>query len=327
MARKTQIIIAISILILAGAGFIYFQFLGPEETGRDTLITQDTPNTTIAKDDLVSICYPINEVDAPRVGRRYRVWTFSDTEYKSNQQGEINFFEFFKNSKIEDFEWDDAIHTGDLSASRQEGEFQAYLKDLEGAGYQIQDFHGVAGNHDGYCNQDGCFFGLYQKYINEKLNYTYDFGNIHFIFATTDSKEIESRLALETIYWIREEVKNNQDKIIVIVNHYPPRFNPEFLLIAEAYDVDLFLYGHTHCPLNRANYCASGQGFDPDYPFTCFLRYNTAFIDSGSVLNNDSRFLVFTEGSDILQIATLDHNKGVKDFAKAVKMSKKFKFE
>jgi hypothetical protein len=69
-----------------------------------------------------------------------------------------------------------------------------------------------------------------------------------------------------------------------------------------------------------------GVDIDFDYPFTCYQRYGTIFIDSGAILNMESRLLVFVKDSDILQIKAIDHRSDFKDFIKVVRLSKKVKF-
>ena len=90
--------------------------------------------------------------------------------------------------------------------------------------------------------------------------------------------------------------------------------------------IDLWISGHTHCPLTQGNYCPTGIGIDPDYPFSCYQRFGAGFIDSGSVLNNQSRYLIFRNNSNLLEIKTFNHDSGFEDFIKIIPLAKKVEF-
>lgn len=310
------------LVIILILGFLFFK--------ASPLRPKDSLITSSEKSSIVSLCQTVNELPTPKSGDRYKVWLFGDTHYGLLKETNGNFLKIFAKPELRHYLPDNIINVGDITQDAKDVEFLAYLSDVKDSGLSPEIFHPLAGNHDGSCAEDTCY-DLYKKYINEKLNYTFDYGNIHFIFVTADSRFIPNQISLETFYWLEDEVKNNQDKIIVVVTHHPPLFYqtnayPRFVSLVTSFKIDLWLFGHTHCALTIDNYCAHGSGISPTYPFTCYHRYGTTFIDTGTILNNESRYLVFTQDSDILQIGTLDHNKGLKDFVKAVQLSKKFKF-
>ena len=128
------------------------------------------------------------------------------------------------------------------------------------------------GNHDGYvqCGQDG--FKLWEKYFGW-LNYSFDYGNAHFVMANSYEWPYKSRMAIsyaainwggyvmdEQLKWIEKDLKkSNAELKILALHHNPlwdtsndsllhnPYYNREKLLhIIWSNGVDAVLDGHVH---------------------------------------------------------------------------------
>lgn len=78
----------------------------------------------------------------------------------------------------------------------------------------------VHGNHDGY-NDDPKFLNLQENLSGyRKLNYSFDYGQWHFVVIKAEEKYLHADEKIEMLKWLDDELKNNKDKQTMLFMHY-----------------------------------------------------------------------------------------------------------
>ncbi|MFK8012284.1 MAG: metallophosphoesterase, partial [Marinicellaceae bacterium] len=78
----------------------------------------------------------------------------------------------------------------------------------------------VHGNHDGY-NDDPKFLNMQENISGyRKLNYSFDYGNWHFVVIKAEEKYLKKEEKIEMLNWLDNELKNNKDKQTMLFMHY-----------------------------------------------------------------------------------------------------------
>ncbi len=193
----------------------------------------------------------------------------------------------------------------------------------------------IAGNHDNHVYEE------YLKVINPNLSYRRDVGNVTFLLMSDDYKNYSAQQEIsdETLTWWKQEVKDNQDKILINVTHNHALQHGIFRKLRidsmlgmgvqgtrgmfyhmNHYPIDIWFSSHTHIP----SYLK---------PITTVKSKNYGlYVDTASIRKDffyqfvESRFIYFKEGSDYCLIRTRWHEK--KKFVKCLdyfyKLSKPF---
>ncbi len=165
---------------------------------------------------------------------------------------------------------DFVIITGDLVFGAN------YEKEYEKLYEILQEFdvptYICPGNHDGYFKASGDGFDFWDNYFGFK-NYSFSYGNIHFIIVNSYDWDKKDRFAFsfiplnwggcisdEQIKWIEEDLKNGNYSVKFICLHHNPLWDTKnnsllgkgycgrekILDLIKRYDVDFVLAGHIH---------------------------------------------------------------------------------
>lgn len=205
--------------------------------------------------------------------------------------------------------WHDALIAGDMSGDGSVSNFNGMKNVIQTeSSHPWADFNFLAGNHEYNCSSTpaaGCLDN-YKSLINPNLRYTFDVGNIHFIVMSTDGER--HRMSNETMAWLRSEVAANQGKIIVLSTHHMPHAlgstNPTAQSILDSLGVDLWLFGHAHC--KHGDVSCMRHGAYGDF----YTQAETTFVDAGYIGNAESRYIIFTEGSNQVRVLSRYHKNG-----------------
>lgn len=230
--------------------------------------------------------------------QNYVLWHMSDIFYGSHHTGDLTTVV----NDMDTIPWNDALIAGDMSGDGSAFNFQT-MKNvfLNESNHSWSAFHFLAGNHEYQCDSppaSGCL-NNYKTYITSQLRYTFDRGNIHFIVMSTDDGSY--KMSDATMTWLRNEVAQNQGKIIVLATHQMPHLFPGMDRILNDLGIDLWLFGHAHCKHGDAS--CNRHGALGDF----YQQAETTFVDAGYIGNMESRYLIFTEGSSEVRILSRGH--------------------
>lgn len=171
----------------------------------------------------------------------------------------------------------------------------------------------IAGNHE-WQNIDA-----YYERFGTQLHYSASFGNILILLMSNEARGRQTVISDETFAWWKQQVIDNQDKIIITVTHARLKESGLFATSSERtlivdserfadvlreYRVDMWISGHTHIP-----------GWLPRTHRTRESMNGILFIDLGSIRKEsiytrvESRLLYFTEGSSEATICYRNHEK------------------
>jgi len=121
----------------------------------------------------------------------------------------------------------------------------------------------VHGNHDGL-NDDPKFLNMQEKITGyRKLNYSFDYGQWHFIVIKSEEKYLKEEQKKAMLDWLDAELKKNKDKQVMLFMHYhilptglsqmefytyfPMQFKNEMLETITRYkNVKYVFSGHVH---------------------------------------------------------------------------------
>ncbi len=239
------------------------------------------------------------------------IWSHSDIQPRNDSE-KIH-YETAVSDVINNFSSIDiALFAGDIvQKSKFEKIFSWYLETRAKA--PVKEWFDIAGNHEWRAIE------LYKKIINEKLYYSIERGNILILMMSNEQKGRKTVISDETFHWWAENVKKNQDKIIITVTHgalpesglaaarldrlsidRPERFHN----ILRKYRVDIWISGHSHFP-----------SWLPGTVITNHNMGGTTFIDNGAIRDDfmttvESRFIFLKEGSNSALLKTRVHNSG-----------------
>jgi hypothetical protein len=170
----------------------------------------------------------------------------------------------------------------------------------------------IAGNHE-WRNIE-----LYKRYVETPLHYTFAWGNVVFLMLSNEAPGKRTFISDETFAWWKEQVVENQDKILITVTHAALKGSglaaaglgklqiidsPRFIRVLQEYTMDIWISGHSHLP-----------GWLPRMHHRNDRLQGTFFIDLGAIRKDfltgvESRFLYFEEGSDQLVLYYRNHQK------------------
>jgi hypothetical protein len=239
------------------------------------------------------------------------IWSHSDIQPRSDSE-KIHYKTAVNDVKNNFTSIDMALFAGDIvQKSKFEEIFNWYLDTRSKA--PVKDWFDIAGNHEWRAIE------LYKTLISEKLYYSVKRGNILILMMSNEQKGRKTFLSDKTFHWWAENVKKNQDKIIITVTHgalpgsglsaarldrlsidKPERFQE----ILKEYRVDIWISAHSHFP-----------GWLPDTVVTNPDLGGTTFVDTGAIRDDfmttvESRFIFFKEGNNSALLKTRVHNSG-----------------
>jgi len=202
-----------------------------------------------------------------------------------------------------------AVFAGDIiQHSEFDDIFNWYLKTRRAS--RVSEWFEIAGNHEWRA------IDLYKKYINDKLNYSLERGNLLLLFMSNEKSGRKTFISNETFKWWEQMVQNNQDRIIITVTHGALEGSglsasmldrlaiidsERFREVLKKYRVDIWISGHSHFP-----------GWFPRMFVINRELGGTAFIDNGAIRKDfstavESRFLYFNEGSSAAVVKRRNH--------------------
>ena len=243
-------------------------------------------------------------------GRKLVVWMLSDIQ-PENREGRAVFEDAVQdvNDHIPNVTL--AVIAGDLLKSRSRSEAFDWFLAARGRSY-IRNWYEIAGNHDVRSGK------IFWDSIKKPPHYGVRIGNILLLLISDESTASKTEISDETFSWWRRSVIENQENIIVTITHAPLRHSglfssflasrridgsARFEEVLKKYRVALWGSGHSHLPQGMFGTIT----IKPDLGGTCFI--NVSAIREDSFMDSQSRFLIFTEGSEFVWIRSRNHSK------------------
>lgn len=246
----------------------------------------------------------------PAAATGYFIWAHSDIQPLSTQ--DRGYYEIaiadvqanFRNVPL-------AIVAGDLVQRRDSASVYRWILDLQSR-TNIPRWLMIAGNHEW---RD---IGLYKEKIGTPLRYTATWGNVVFIMMSNEKPGRRTYISDDTFAWWKQQVVNNQDKILVTVTHASLERSgllaaplhrlqiidsERFRDVLKQYHMDVWISGHSHFP-----------GYLPRMHHRNRRLNNTLFVDLGAIRKDimtlvESRLFHFEEGSDQVALYYRDHER------------------
>lgn len=203
------------------------------------------------------------------------------------------------------------IIAGDLLKSRSRDEaFDWFLETRSRS--TVQNWFEIAGNHDARSQP------LFQHFFPNPPYYAVSIGNILILMLSDVSKKSRTDISDAGFAWWKKMVEENQDKIIITVTHaqlaeselFSSFLSSRVIAGSERFAdvlkekrVALWLSGHSHLPHGLSGTIAVNKNLND----TCFI--NVSSISRDSLLDSQSRFLLFTQGERKIWIRSRNHSK------------------
>lgn len=254
----------------------------------------------------------IREGAAPKLpSRSYVVWMLSDIQPPQKEERR-RFERTIADVSRAGLTIDLAVIAGDLLKSRSQDEAFAWFLATRAAARVTRWFE-IAGNHDRRSSP------LFERYFPVPPAYGMSFGNVLMLLLSDSDPSSETEISEESFQWWQGMVRSHPERILLTVSHgqlagsgllgsiFPSRVivdSARFEEVLREYPVSLWASGHTHLPHRLPGTFACRE----ELGGSCFV--NVSAIDAGSFGASESRFLVFTEGSDRLLIRSRDHDRG-----------------
>lgn len=164
------------------------------------------------------------------------------------------------NQKNKEKPVDFVVYNGDLVWDPYQDAFDNFTRIVSKQEVPVKLVHG---NHDGY-NDDPKFFEAQKKLSGyQKLNYSFDYGNWHFVVVGAQEKYLYESQKEKQLNWLKKELSDNKHKQVMLFMHYhimpvglsqmefytywPIEFKNQMLdLITEHGNVKYVFNGHVH---------------------------------------------------------------------------------
>jgi hypothetical protein len=230
------------------------------------------------------------------------------------------------------------IHNGDMV---QNGAVVKSWKNLLNVTQPINANHpfmAVTGNHDvvndtassRFQKPFPVFYEL-MNLPNDQLNYSYDYGNIHFVAINSGWAEGAAKVgkvlfekSSQEYRWLNKDLKrskrNKDIDWVVLYSHYPvysfgfshiPTWQQHIKPLVDKYGVDLYLAGHRHV-YERHKAIRGSEVFEQENTHIYNKPGGTVFITNGSCGGNltgpggkDQPDMVFTPGENVYTYAIM----------------------
>ncbi len=205
-----------------------------------------------------------------------------------------------------------AVIAGDIFRSRSQPRDLEWFRASQGKS-RARVWYEIAGNHDVRSKDIFSLFFTRPPYYGVRV------GNLLLLFLSDESVASMTTISDEAFDWWREMVRNNRELIVVTVTHAYLRSSgllgsaiksrqidqsDRFEQVLREEKVVLWASGHSHLPhglvgtVNRKNSLGG----------TIFV--NVASIDTGRLLDSQSRLFLFRQGSDTVWMRSRNHTKG-----------------
>jgi len=207
---------------------------------------------------------------------------------------------------------DFAVIAGDLLQSRSQDEaFAWFLTTRQRA--RVPVWYEIAGNHDVRTVE------RFRRYFRNPSYYAVEIGNLLLLLLSDERPSSETDISDQPFNWWREMVERNQDRIIITVTHGQLEgsgllgsfIGSRIIVGSERFEevlrqrrVAIWASGHTHLPQGLPGTVSRRENLGG----TLFV--NVSSIDEGFLMDSQSRFFYFENGSDKVVIRSRNHSKG-----------------
>jgi len=243
-------------------------------------------------------------------GKEILVWMLSDIQPETTPERKV--FEAAVADVNENIgSLDIGIIAGDLLKSRsKDDDFSWFIETRNKA--NVTNWYQIAGNHDTRSGE------IFYKYFPGSKYYAVTCGNLLFLFLSDQSTKSRTDISDETFLWWKNMVENNQDKIIITVSHaqlansgltasiIPSRLihnSQRFEKILQKEKIALWVSGHSHIP----QFISGPSTTNKDLGGTFFV--NVGSISDEYILDSESRFFYFHDGSNVVWVRSRNHSK------------------
>jgi hypothetical protein len=267
---------------------------------------------------------------AAKHSEKLHIWALSDIQPQNKE--EYYHFELAIDDANKNFpKVDLALLAGDIVQRHNSDHTYKWFLKTRNKSY-IKHWFEIAGNHDARN------FANYFKYIQKPLYYSVKIGNILILCLSDEINNSPTEISDSTFNWWKEQVINNQDKIIITMTHayleqsklFGYRFHRSNILnstrfadVLKKYRVDLWLAGHTTAPSSLGYNKARIKELN-----------NTLFINISAIrkefgIEIESRLIILENNSNKLLIKMRNHED--KEFVKnreiVIKLKTTFKMK
>ena len=262
----------------------------------------------------------------------YILWALSDIQPRNDDEREA-FETAVSDIKNNIPNPDMAILAGDIfhNSRLAETTLNWFIEARKGA--DIDYWFEIAGNHDMK------YYEAYKRHIKKPLYYSVEVGNLLILFMSDEDSYPPTFISDDTFNWWKNQVIENQDKIIITLTHGYPKNSRLFMArmvesrtildskrfedVLREYKVHLWLAAHTHIP--------SFWGFNESTvkKFNNITFINVARIRRDLKCNPESRIIILQNNSPVMTIRTRDHHKKkyVRRREMSVNLGKNFTFD
>jgi Calcineurin-like phosphoesterase len=251
------------------------------------------------------------EMAAVALPRRYVVWMLSDIQPPTKEERR-RFEKVVVDVVHLGLPIDMAVIAGDLLKSRSGDEaFNWFLETRAKA--PVRRWFEIAGNHDKRS------FPQFEHHFQRPPAYGVSFGNVLMLLLSDTEPSSQTEISDASFAWWKSMVIEHRERILLTVSHaqlkgsgllgsmFPSRVivdSQRFEEVLRLAPVTLWASGHTHLSHRLPGTFACRE----ELGGSCFV--NISAIDAGDFGASESRFLLFSEGSDRLLIRSRDHDRG-----------------
>lgn len=244
-------------------------------------------------------------------GRRLVMWMLSDIQPPTPAE-RIQFEHAIDdvNGHVEQVDF--AVIAGDLLKSRSQDEAFAWFLATRNRA-KVPVWYEIAGNHDVRSGE------RFRRYFPTPSHYAVEIGNLLLLLLSDELPSSQTDISDQAFNWWREMVERNQDRIIITVTHgqlegsglLGSSFGSRVIVGSGRFEevlrkqrVAVWASGHTHLPQGLPGTVSRRE----DLGGTLFV--NVSSIDEGFLLDSQSRFFYFEDGSERVVIRSRNHSKG-----------------
>lgn len=248
---------------------------------------------------------------AEAMGRRLVIWLLSDIQPATiAQRGQFERAIADVNSLAEQV--DVGVIAGDLLKSRSRDEdFAWFLASRERA--MVPVWFEIAGNHDARNGE------RFRRYFPRPSRYAVEIGNVLLLLLGDEAPSSQTDISDESFQWWRDMVERHQDRLIITVTHgqlagsgllgsflasRTIAGSGRFEEVLRQRRVAIWASGHSHLPQGLPGTVSRRQ----ELGGTHFV--NVSSIDEGLLLDSQSRFFIFEDGSARMVIRSRNHSRG-----------------
>lgn len=243
------------------------------------------------------------------IKKQFVLWLMSDIQPGSVEQ-RVDFENAVEDVNDHIEQVDLAVIAGDVLKARSKKEdFEWFFQTKQLS--KIETWAIIAGNHDVRSGE------IFQQYFQVPAYYGIECGSLLLLFLSDESELSSTTIGDTAFYWWEEMVKKYRHKTIITVTHgqlpgsglLGSGVKSRLIERAERFEkilkqeyVSFWASGHTHLPQGLTGTININNKLGG----TCFV--NVSSIGSGPMLSSQSRFVIFTEGSDIAWVRSRNHS-------------------